>query len=83
VPPRSPGPIRSTRSVTLRCQKCGRREDRSDRVARNYRDRPFLCSECRRPERARPSEKDRRYWTERFSFEEIREIAAGIWGPLS
>jgi hypothetical protein len=49
------------------------------RVAYQYRERPFLCSECRKPERPPPDDRDRAYWLARFSLEEIRELAAAIW----
>ena len=50
-------------------------------TARNAR-RPHVhrCPWCRMPKRRRrPDDEDRAYWLERFSLEEIRELAAGIW----
>ncbi len=39
------------------------------------------CGECRygRPPRAKPDEEDRRWWLERFSLEEIVQLAGAIW----
>jgi len=42
-----------------------------------------LCRHCRdrvARKRVAPSDADRRFWTERFSMDEICEMAQGIWG---
>ena len=43
--------------------------------------RDLICSTCRRPPRPKPTEADRRWWLERFTLEEIVELADAIWGP--
>lgn len=51
--------------------------------ARRARDRrePFVCRNCRRPA-PRVTEAHRRYWLERFTLEEIREMAAALFGSF-
>ena len=68
--------------VELRCSDCGDVYTLYARRAFEYRreGREPRCRTCRRPERPPPDEGDRRYWLERFSLAEIRELAAGIWG---
>ena len=68
--------------VEVRCVECGERYTLSARRALEYRreGREPRCRECRRPARQPPSAADRRYWLERFTLEEIKELANAIWG---
>jgi len=36
---------------------------------------------CRRPPHPKPTEADREWWLERFTLEELAELADAIWGP--
>ena len=69
--------------VYVRCSSCGGDFELS---ARNHREHVKKgtqprCAECRhgRAPRAKPSEADRRWWLERFSIEEIVQLAGAIW----
>lgn len=62
------------------CPSCGQRRTVSDRQARRG---TTLCKLCRYPHtRLRPEDKDRRFWLERFSDEEILDLALGVFGHL-
>jgi hypothetical protein len=59
------------------CPGCGRHRLVSDR---NARRKPQTCNLCRHPDKHQPPEdKDRRFWLERFSDEEILHLAFGIF----
>lgn len=66
--------IEPTRDVI--CPMCGGRRRVSGRHAR----RSPVCSLCRHPAKIKaPEDKDRRFWLERFSDDEILDIAHGIF----
>jgi hypothetical protein len=67
--------------VEVRCDECGDSFTLSTRRVYEHRreGRAPCCRMCRRPERPAPDEADRRYSLERFTLDEIRELAAGIW----
>lgn len=64
--------------MAIPCGRCGGAIILSSRRARVWRDRGQLpiCAACRRP---KATEAMRRWWLERFSLEEILEMAAAIW----
>jgi len=67
--------------VDVRCGLCGERFALSPRREYEYRrqGREPICVQCRRPPRPAPDDRDRAYWLERFSLEEIQELAEAIW----
>ena len=68
--------------VALRCCECGTGLELSARNAREHRRKGTLprCRRCRYPSSSpKPSVAMRRWWLERFSQEEIIEMAAALW----
>jgi len=60
------------------CPGCGRRRTVDARTARR---KPQSCNLCRHPGKHKPPDnKDRRFWLQRFSDEEILHMALGIFG---
>ena len=69
--------VAMTPTCRITCPSCGRHRVVSDR---NARRRPQTCDMCRN-ERSRkpPEDKDRRFWLQRFSDEEILRMVFGIF----
>ena len=72
--------------VTLLCNDCDFEFEVSARWARKIRrgECKQICPSCRRggaAPRLEVTDADRAYWLERFTLEEIRELALGIWTP--
>jgi hypothetical protein len=68
--------------VLVRCGDCGGDFELSARRARDHRKAGTTprCRRCRLPGTApKPTEADRRYWLDRFTLDEIRELVAAIW----
>ena len=66
----------------LRCPSCNTQRDFSpEHEARIRRGAAPLtpCRECRRP-RPKPTERDRAWWLERFTLDEIRDMATALFG---
>ena len=68
--------------MLVRCSACGGDFELSARQARDHRSAGTTprCSRCRygtKPPQA--TEKMRRWWLDRFTVDEIRELAAGLW----
>ena len=61
--------------TVIRCPLCQGLRSIAERNAHSG----ALCSECRRG-RVVPRTQYHRYWTERFSREEIESMAKAIWG---
>lgn len=76
--------------VPFFCSSCGHEYGVHARQARALRagTREPLCSFCRRPgdgpfrRQFRVTEADRQFWLERFTAEEILDIAVKCWGPV-
>jgi DNA-directed RNA polymerase subunit RPC12/RpoP len=70
-------------SRKVSCATCG---DTFQLSARNIRaarqaGRPIRCRRCRgHSTTRRVREADRRFWLERFTLDEIQELAQAIWG---
>jgi hypothetical protein len=66
----------------VQCGLCGCRYLLSTRRAREHRVRGTQpeCRECRlsRKVQVRVTESMRRYWLDRYTLDEIRELAAGL-----
>ncbi len=73
----------SERRVEVRCAECRNLYTLSVRRELEHRrtGRPSICSLCRRPPHPKPTEADREWWLERFSLEELVELADAIWEP--
>lgn len=75
---------RSQSFVLVRCEGCGDHFELSTRSAQRYASegREPRCTICRRPCTPLSDDERRRFsawWRERFSLEEIRELADAIW----
>ncbi len=80
----SRAPLRRSRYVEVTCAKCGLGWEVSDRRERAIRAEGTtpICPDCRWPrKRLRPGPADYAFWTERFSTDEIRLLAAALFGP--
>jgi NAD-dependent SIR2 family protein deacetylase len=69
--------------VEVTCAECGDRWEVSERRERAVRAEGTvpICPDCRRRPRPRPGPADYRFWTDRFSMDEIRLLAAALFGP--
>lgn len=69
-------------TISVRCTRCGDIDTISDRQQRRklQNGRPHLCSLCREIKVKPPTEQHFNYWLNRYSIEQIREMAAAIWG---
>ena len=69
--------------VRFRCPDCGGWFELAARNARNHRNpgtRP-RCRRCRLPGvQPKPTAALRRWWLQRFTLDELQELAAAIWG---
>lgn len=72
MPTLAPEPTRE-----LVCPGCGRRRTVSSRHARRV---PATCKLCRNPAHTTPTVKEMYFWLERFSDEEIVQMASAIHG---
>src|SRR4029079_7564622 len=73
-------------AVRVRCGECGGAFELSARNARVHRKRGSApkCSRCRygaKPPKVTQAMRD--YWLERFTLDEIRELAAAMWPDLA
>jgi hypothetical protein len=75
-------PATAETPVDVRCSSCSDTFTLSARRAREWRDRDPLCRRCRTPARELTDaerERYRRWWLERFTLEELQELARTIW----
>jgi hypothetical protein len=69
--------------AVVRCHECAACGQLSRRRARDYRDRPWLCEDCRRPAVELTDEERgvlEAWWLERFSAEQLRRLAGAAFG---
>ena len=68
-------------ATIVTCCDCGQGFELSARNAQRYRSegRDPRCRECRRPPRPKPTERDRAWWTDRFTPEEIRDMVEALF----
>ena len=73
---------RTSITVVVRCTRCGDIETISDRQLRRKQrtGRPHLCSLCKEIRVKPPTEQHFNYWLNRYTIEEIKEMAQAIWG---
>lgn len=73
---------RASRVVTVRCDLCGGPQEITDRQYRRRQQegRPYHCSLCRRTTVHPPNQTHKNFWLNRFSQDEINEMARAIWG---
>lgn len=66
--------------VTICCKGCGSPWRVSQTYARRVSNGQFagICRNCRYPTRIHVTQAHRNYWTDRYSMDEIRELAAGL-----
>lgn len=67
----------------IRCVECNSHARISERQRRFYisEKRDYTCSTCRpRKYPVQTSSADKAFWLERFSIDEIRDMAIAIWG---
>lgn len=69
-------------TATVRCEGCGDLITISDRQQRRRvrEQRVILCSLCRAIKVKPPTQAHYNYWLDRYSIDEIKALAATIWG---
>ena len=65
----------------MACGDCGGSFELSARRARAYRSAGSAprCAGCRSTREPKVTPAMRRYWLDRFTLDELRELAAGLW----
>lgn len=73
---------RASTLVNIRCEECGDIDRITDRQYRRklYEGRPHVCRICRVTTVRKPTTADYDYWLDRYSLDEIKDIAQAIWG---
>lgn len=68
--------------VDVRCTQCGDVERISERWHRTklVQGAPHRCRLCRSVRVRKPGPAHYNYWLERYTIEEIQELARAIWG---
>lgn len=66
--------------VSIRCNDCGNPWIVTQTYARRVAIGQFagICRNCRYPARIHVQETHRRYWLDRYTLDQIRELAAGL-----
>lgn len=75
-------PRKGPRMVSVRCTHCGDWDQLNDRSKRRKvaEGRPHLCEICRAVKSIEVTEKDRNYWFNRLSQQEIDAMVGAILG---
>lgn len=74
--------LRPNATVRVSCVRCDDVYVITDRQRRRKlsEGRPHICSLCRAVRAPKPTPAYYNYWLQRYSMEEIRAMAAAIWG---
>lgn len=64
----------------MTCSECGGISEIAARNARRYVDRPYMCADCRNPAKIVVTQQLRDYWLDRFTVDEILQLAADAFG---
>jgi hypothetical protein len=63
----------------LRCPVCGCERHFSHEHDHRIRTGKLPLTPCRSCRRTKPTEQDRQFWLDRFTLDEIHELAEAIW----
>lgn len=69
------------RRVSVRCTHCGDSDTINDRSLRRKlaEGKPHYCSTCRAVQSLQIDDEDRKYWTKRFSQQELEAMVGAIF----
>lgn len=75
-----PGVTQLPRSERITCPACGgeRWVSRRHALAIQAGEHLNLCRPCRYESQVKPTERYRKWWLDRYSMEDIRQMAAGL-----